>query len=92
MTFKTGFMSYPRGLRRLIPALLLASAMAGAWLWWRGRPERHLAEAGRFLDAGAWYEAIGWIVLPESTPATRERAPVPHRPESRWRPAGRSRP
>ncbi|MCA1685426.1 MAG: hypothetical protein LC745_05470, partial [Planctomycetia bacterium] len=74
MTFVTDLMSSPRGRSRLIPALLLGAAVAGAWLWWRGRPERHLAEAGRLLGAGAWDEAGGWVDLPEATPATRERA------------------
>jgi tetratricopeptide (TPR) repeat protein len=48
--------------------------VAGAGLWWRGRPARHLAEAERLLAAGAPAGAIGWLAVPEAAPATRDRA------------------
>ncbi|MBX6312096.1 MAG: tetratricopeptide repeat protein, partial [Isosphaeraceae bacterium] len=46
----------------------------GGRSWWRGRPGRHLAEAERLLDAGAPAEAVAWLDLPASRPATRDRA------------------
>ena len=66
-------MNLPR-IRRWFALLLLVAATAGSWLLWRGRPERHLAEARRLLDGRAWDEAVHWLPLPEKTPATRERA------------------
>ncbi len=68
---------WPRSSRfRSVSALLLAAALivAGSWMWRRGRPERHLAEAGRLLDEGLPGEASGWLALPVATPATRDRA------------------
>lgn len=68
----------PAARRRLaaVVGLVWAAAAAGCvgWLWWGGRPERHLAEARRLLDAGAPAEAAGWLALPESTPRTRPDA------------------
>src|SRR5688572_8760164 len=72
-----GNIGWPRSPRfRLASALLLAAALivAGAWVWRRGRPERHLAEAGRLLDDGLPGEAWGWLALPMVTPSTRDRA------------------
>jgi tetratricopeptide (TPR) repeat protein len=57
-------------------ALLAASGGLGLGLWWRGRPERHLAEAEQALDAGIPGAAAPWLDLPEATPATRDRALV----------------
>src|SRR5262249_53358559 len=42
--------------------------------WWRGRPERHLAEAERHLAEGSWSAVGAWLELPERTAATRDRA------------------
>ena len=44
-----------------------------AW-WWRGRPERHLDEAERLLEAGLPNAARPWLELPASAPRTRPRA------------------
>jgi tetratricopeptide (TPR) repeat protein len=49
-------------------------ALAAAVVWWRGRPEGHLAEVERRLAAGSWDSAAAWLELPERTPATRDRA------------------
>jgi tetratricopeptide (TPR) repeat protein len=54
--------------------VLLALVGAGTAAWWRGRPERHLAEAERRLAEGSWGSAGVWLELPERTAATRDRA------------------
>src|SRR6478735_4463759 len=58
----------------LVAVLMLAAAAAGVVAWWRGRPERHLAEAERRLAAGSWDSAARWLELPARVAATRERA------------------
>ncbi|MFO0951157.1 MAG: tetratricopeptide repeat protein [Isosphaeraceae bacterium] len=64
-----------RPVRAVLAVVLLATAGAAALAWWvAGRPERHLAEAARQAAAGEWDEASAWLVLPESRPATRDRA------------------
>ncbi|MGE3818658.1 MAG: tetratricopeptide repeat protein, partial [Isosphaeraceae bacterium] len=60
--------------RIVIVALALAGVAAGFRLWWRGRPDRHLAEAERSLVAGDWGEASRWLELPDRSTKTRERA------------------
>jgi tetratricopeptide (TPR) repeat protein len=47
---------------------------AGAVAWWRGRPERYLAEAERNIAEGTWGAVEAWLELPEHTAATRDRA------------------
>jgi Flp pilus assembly protein TadD len=42
--------------------------------WWRGRFERHLAEAERLIEAGQAADASEWLDLPETEPSTRDRA------------------
>ncbi|MEJ7639987.1 MAG: hypothetical protein WKF75_18945 [Singulisphaera sp.] len=72
-----GNIGWPRSSRlAFASALLLTTTLliAGAWMWRRGRPERHLAEAGRLLDEGLPGEASEWLALPAATPPTRDRA------------------
>jgi tetratricopeptide (TPR) repeat protein len=56
--------------------LLLMPGLLGSWamFWWRGRFERHLAEAERLIEAGQAADASEWLDLPESEPSTRDRA------------------
>jgi tetratricopeptide (TPR) repeat protein len=61
-----------RGVAAVV-ALLAAFVAAGAWWWW-GRAGRHLIEAERLMDAGRPLAATEWLGVPESSPATRERA------------------
>lgn len=51
----------------------LAVLVAAAGLWWRGRPERHLAVAERLVERGD-PGAVAWLAVPEASPATRDRA------------------
>jgi tetratricopeptide (TPR) repeat protein len=46
--------------------------------WWRGRPERLLAEADRALREGDPEAALDALELPERSPATRDRALLVH--------------
>jgi tetratricopeptide (TPR) repeat protein len=63
------------GAGPLFVAALLAGILAtGAWLWWNGRADRHLAQAERLLERGDYDELEGWLSLPESVAATRDRA------------------
>lgn len=61
---------------RLVSLLLLLAAViaAGCLVWWSGRPERHLAEAGLRLLRGEFGAVPGWLALPEATARTRDRA------------------
>jgi tetratricopeptide (TPR) repeat protein len=59
----------------LFVAALLAGLLGlGAWWWWNGRPDRHLAQAERLLERGEYDELEGWLSLPQSVAATRDRA------------------
>ena len=62
---------WPRWARfRFASALLLAAALivAGAWMWRRVRPEWHLTEAGKLIDAGRPGEALEWLACPWRLP------------------------
>jgi membrane protein implicated in regulation of membrane protease activity len=39
---------------------LAVAVLISAMLWWRGRPERHLAHAESLLEIGAPIEALDW--------------------------------
>jgi tetratricopeptide (TPR) repeat protein len=54
--------------------MLAAVSVGAAALWWRGRPERHLAHAGQALGEGDLDAALWWLAVPESTVSTRDRA------------------
>lgn len=54
--------------------LAMASVATAGALWWRGRPERHLARAEEAVREGEPGEALTWLDLPEGTRATRDRA------------------
>jgi tetratricopeptide (TPR) repeat protein len=54
-------------------AAVTAALATGAGLWWRGRPERHLAEAARLVAAGD-PAAVSWLDVPEASRPTRDRA------------------
>jgi tetratricopeptide (TPR) repeat protein len=58
----------------LAALVLLGLPGLGLLSWWRGRVERHLAEARRLIEAGQADEASPWLDLPETTPSTRDRA------------------
>jgi tetratricopeptide (TPR) repeat protein len=70
MRFKTFSLRYAAW------SLVLAAAAAGGTAWWRGRPERHLREAQRWLDEGSTERAAPWLELPERISATRDRARI----------------
>lgn len=53
---------------------LVVLVLLGAW--WRGRPERWLAEAERMLGEDRPEAASEWLGLPEATARTRDRALV----------------
>ena len=57
-----------------VVAASLSVVAVVAIAWWRGRPERHLAEAARLLEAGEPAAAFDWLLVPEARPATRDRA------------------
>jgi tetratricopeptide (TPR) repeat protein len=61
-------------LGSIVAILTLAASVAGSLAWWRGRPERHLAEAELRLAAGSWDSAAPWLEVPERVAATRDRA------------------
>jgi tetratricopeptide (TPR) repeat protein len=46
----------------------------GLATWWRGRPEWHLDQARRLIEAGRADDASEWLALPETEPSTRDRA------------------
>jgi len=54
--------------------LLMTLFATSAYSWWAGRPERRLAEAERCLAIGDYLEVPSWLVLPEATASTRDRA------------------
>lgn len=61
--------------KRAAAAAGIAIALAwGAWLWWAGRPERHLEQVEGWLRLGRPAMAREWLELPERTPRTAERA------------------
>jgi tetratricopeptide (TPR) repeat protein len=61
-------------IRGLAAVLLLGLPGFGLASWWRGRPERHLDQARRLIEAGRAEAAPEWLALPESEPSTRDRA------------------
>lgn len=65
--------------RRRLRAWILSSSLATlvaalAFIWWAGRPERHLAEAERCLGLGDFGGVSASLALPEKTARTRDRA------------------
>src|SRR5207253_25340 len=58
----------------LAAGLAFAAIALTAYGWVTNRPDRHLAEAGRLIDGGEPSEALAWLVLPEATPRTRDKA------------------
>jgi tetratricopeptide (TPR) repeat protein len=55
-------------------AVLAAVALGSGVLWWRGRPERHLARVEEALRSGDPAAALEWLAVPEAAAGTRERA------------------
>ena len=51
--------------RWAIASLLVVAALGTAVLWWRGRPERHLARAEKAVLDGDRDEALLWLAVPE---------------------------
>jgi tetratricopeptide (TPR) repeat protein len=60
--------------RWAVVVMLLAASSVSGVMFWRGRPERHLARAERAVRDGDPFEALSWLTVPESSPGTRERA------------------
>jgi tetratricopeptide (TPR) repeat protein len=56
-------------------ATVLSALPAGVGVfWWRGRPERHLARAEQAVAEGDREAALAWLVVPQASGATRDRA------------------
>lgn len=62
------------GWRWAVVAVLAGVVIVAAALWWRGRPERYLAQAEAALREDHPDSALEWLAVPEAAPATRERA------------------
>ena len=61
-------------IRWLAAVLSLGLTGVGLATWWRGRPERHLDQARRLIEAGRADHASEWLALPEAEPRTRDLA------------------
>lgn len=61
--------------RTVIVGAVMLAITAALWIWWRGRPERHLGWAERLVERDP-SAALAWLDLPEATEATRDRARV----------------
>jgi tetratricopeptide (TPR) repeat protein len=62
-------------LSRILPVVMILGLLSSSIVfWWRGRFERHLAEAERLIEAGQATDASKWLDLPETEPSTRDRA------------------
>jgi len=60
---------------RRLPIVLLPFVVGvGVVVRWHGRIDRYLAEAERLIEAGDASAATEWLDLPETSPASRDRA------------------
>jgi tetratricopeptide (TPR) repeat protein len=65
---------FPRHRAWIASLLVVILVVAWAYFWWTGRAERRLAEAERCLGSGDFKVLPSWLVLPEVTARTRDRA------------------
>jgi tetratricopeptide (TPR) repeat protein len=63
-----------RSSRWVIVAVWAAVSVSVGVLWWRGRPERHLARAEEAVRDDDPDAALAWLAVPERAPGTRARA------------------